>query len=253
MGRRRRIGNVAGIVALFLLPLLAACAGIGAGASSKVNDVKTLGIISALGARFEVRRVGLTVFNNDLKELPIDSWGIDELVVGRTRGLLARSFDVRPVTYNKAPFTEQASIWNPVSVGDKVRAEASPQGLDAYLVVVPGLSAYSNTNQNMRGLGIVHGGITDSLLSHYFVHALYEVTLVDGHQFGSMGSAIAFIPNEQRSLFAGNFVAGPHREVDETWWPTSLDAASNQRLKGAVVELIDQSLPGALSKVHLVN
>jgi hypothetical protein len=233
--------------------MLAACAGIGAGTPSTVSDVKTLGIVSALGTRFEVRRVGLTVFNNDLKEFPVDAWGIDELIVSRTRGLLARSFDVRPVTYKKAPFAEPASVWNPVSVADKVRAEASPPGLDAYLVVFPAESAYGGTNQIMRGLGIVHGGISDSLLSHYYVHATYWVTLVDGHQFATMGNALASMPNEQRGPFGGSFIAGPYREVDQTWWPTSLDAASNQRLKGAMVELIDQSLPGALGKVHLVN
>jgi len=46
---------------------------------------------------------------------------------------------------------------------------------------------------------------------------------------------------------------GPHKQVDESWWPTARDAASNQRLKGAVVELIDQSLPNTLQQLQLVN
>jgi hypothetical protein len=79
------------------------------------------------------------------------------------------------------------------------------------------------------------------------------MSLVDGHQFKSLSQSIALMPNEQHGLFATSPISGPHREVDETWWPASLDAGSNQRLKGAVVELIEQSLPDTVGKLQLIS
>jgi hypothetical protein len=35
--------------------------------------------------------------------------------------------------------------------------------------------------------------------------------------------------------------------------PASLDAASNQRLKGGVIELIDMSLPNTLQQMQLTD
>jgi len=43
------------------------------------------------------------------------------------------------------------------------------------------------------------------------------------------------------------------QEVDKLWWPTSLDAASNQKLKGAMVEFIDKSLPNTLRQMEVTN
>src|SRR5579862_6519524 len=42
-----------------------------------------IGVIPHVGDHFAVRTVGLTVFGNDLKEIPIESWGLDDLVVAR--------------------------------------------------------------------------------------------------------------------------------------------------------------------------
>jgi len=38
-------------------------------------------VIPLLGDRFVVRKIGVTVFGNEEKEIPVDGWGLDDLVV----------------------------------------------------------------------------------------------------------------------------------------------------------------------------
>jgi hypothetical protein len=54
------------IIPAFLLLILGACAGMTAGGSgSKTEGVRTIGIVSAIGDRFYLRKVGVTVFGNE--------------------------------------------------------------------------------------------------------------------------------------------------------------------------------------------
>src|SRR5215471_18169600 len=89
-------------IILCLALLLGAC--VMPGGLANMERVHTVGIVSAVGSKFSVQKVGITAFTNDLKEIPIDSWGIDEYVAGKTRAMLNRRYDVRPTTHNKAAF-----------------------------------------------------------------------------------------------------------------------------------------------------
>jgi hypothetical protein len=234
-------------LSLFVLLMLAACAGM----APKVEGVRTIGIISAIGDKFYLRKVGFTVFGNESEEMAVESWGIDELMTSKIRAALAGRFDVRPVKYRRAAF---ADAQNTLAIGveslrgETVRTEVTPQGLDAYLIVTKTAAPYGQTNQMLTGLGIVEGfKFGDPLV---YVYTFYSISLVDGHDWTLSRGTFATVPGEP-GMF-GPRLKGASRELDKSWWPTSRDAASNQRLKGVVVELIDQSLPGTLQKMQLV-
>jgi len=233
--------------ALFVLLLVAACAGM----APRVEGVRTIGIVSAIGDKFYLRKVGFMVFGNESQEIAIDSWGIDELITAKIRAMLAGRFDVRPVKYRRAAFAEaenRLAIGVEPLRGETVRAEVTPQGLDAYLIVTKASAPYGQTNQMLTGLGMVQGfKFGDSIVYEY---AFYTISLVDGHDWTLSRGTFATVPGEA-GLF-GPRLKGASRDLDQTWWPASLDAASNQRLKGVLVELIDQSLPGTLQKMQLV-
>jgi hypothetical protein len=74
---------------------------------------------------------------------------------------------------------------------------------------------------------------------------------VDGHDWTVSRGTFATVQGDA-GLF-GPRLKGPSRDLDKSWWPGALDAASNQRLKGVGGELIDQSLPGTLQKTQLVQ
>jgi hypothetical protein len=223
---------------------LGGCAGIVAGNSQKREGIRTVGIISAFDDTFHVQKIGLTVFGNDLQKFSISSWGIDDLVAGKVRALLGKRYDVRPVTYQKSAIASADEAWG--GFGEAIRPHISTQGLDAYIVLRSSGSQYINTNQTLSGFGIVeHIGV------HYFLFSLYHIRFVDGRDFSLLDGAGAYLP-ERAPPFSGA-IRGPHQKVDQSWWPTSLVAASNPRLKAGVIDLIDQSLPNTLKRLQLLD
>jgi len=217
-------------------------------ASAKFENIKRIGVISAIGDTFTVQKVGITVFGNEKTQFAIGSWRIDEFVIDRIRAALGRRFDVRPVTYQKAAFFPQnRGLFgsSTSAIPDAVRAHVSPQGFDAYVVVTKAGSGYGQTNQVVNALGIVDG--SGLLVANISVFALYAITVVDGRQFTVLGQA----SGPQPGFFVS--IHGPSREVDKSWWPTALDAAHNPKLKGTITELLTQNLPQTLQKLELVK
>ena len=235
---------------LCVLLLAGGCAGTILGVPADLQEVRTLGVISAFGDRFQLKKVGMTVLGNDESEFPVAAWGIDDLVAGKVRTLLGRRFDVRPVTYRRSVFTELRRG----GVAAMTREAVTPAAVDAYVVVSSGGSRLGATNQAVTGLGMLEasGGVFSS--NRFLVYALYSVSIIDAREFTSKAVTVALMPGESLvDPMRSTVLRGPHKQVDESWWPTARDAASNQRLKGAVVELIDQSLPNTLQQLQLVN
>ena len=216
--------------------LLSACAGMGAVPSEKVQGIKRVGIISAIGDQFEIRKIGFMVFGNDLVSVPIE-WGIDDLVIARARALLSRRFEVRPITYQRSVF---ASLSGDRALSDALRASASAQGVDAYVVVTKAVSQFGTSNQYVAGIGVVGVFNGDT-----FAHALYAVSVIDPGTFERIGFSVA--PSSSMEIH------GPNRRVDQTVMPTGNDAAQVAKLKGTIVDLIEQSLPEALRRVQLAD
>ena len=60
-----------------------------------------IGVISAVGDQFAVQKVGLTVFGNEETEVPVDAWGLDDLVVARDPRAAGSGIAVRRIAYAK--------------------------------------------------------------------------------------------------------------------------------------------------------
>jgi hypothetical protein len=203
-------------------------------------------VISAIGDKFTVKKVGLTVFGNDEKDFPIDAWGIDPFVINKVRSVLAGRFEVRPVAYQKAAFDTSGNNFS--KIADAVRSQATSTDIDAYIVVSKGSSQYASTNQSLYGLGILEHS---ALGTGVWVYALYWITVVDGHNFSVIANSSAF-PLDQ-TVLSFDVIKGPSRKLDESWMPATLDAAQNTRLKSVVTELLDRNLPGTIESLKLLQ
>jgi hypothetical protein len=62
-----------------------------------------IGVIPVIGDQFVVQKVGLMVFGNEHTEVPIDAWGLDDLVVARVRAA-ALGTVVKRIAYAKGAF-----------------------------------------------------------------------------------------------------------------------------------------------------
>jgi hypothetical protein len=228
---------------LFAVLLLAGCAPAMV-APEKMQAIRRVAVISAIGDKFSVRKIGFTAFGNDLKRFPIDAWGIDPFVVNKVRSVLAGRFEVRPFAYQRAAFDTTGNNFD--KIADAVRAQATSTDVDAYIVVSKGMSRYAGNNI-VYGLGILQGS---ALETGVWVYALYWITVVDGHNFAVVANSPAF-PLDQTMFALG--IKGPSTKVDESWLPTALDAAQNMRLKGAVTDLLDRNLPGTIENLKLLQ
>jgi hypothetical protein len=214
-------------------------------APEQMQGIQRVAVISAIGDKFTVKKLGFTVFGNDEKDFPIDAWGIDEFVVNKVRSVLAGRFEVRPFAYKKSAF----DLPNGASSGqiaERVRAQAGSTDVDAYVVVTKIGSTYASTNQGLYGLGIIDHS---ALGTRVYLYALYAVTVVDGHNFAVLASSPAFPLSEM--VLSMQAIHGPSRELDESWMPATLDAAQNVRLKSAMTELLDRNLPGTIANLKL--
>lgn len=230
-----------------LLALLLAGCAIATVERSQIENVRRVAILSAIGDRFTVKKVGMTVFNNDERNFPIDAWGVDDAVVRTVAGVVGRRFEVRPVAYQRSAFFV-ADNSGP-TVADAVRKNIAAQDIDAFIVVTKGSSGIGDSNIIVSGLGILEG---DSLVMHTTdVYAIYWITVVDGHRFTVIGNMTAWSVGQ--TLTAMSAIHAPNRDVDPSLRPTTLDAGANPKLHDIVLDLLAQNLPSTLQNLKILQ
>ncbi|MBR1201197.1 hypothetical protein JQ562_38075 [Bradyrhizobium sp. AUGA SZCCT0051] len=247
----RRSGRCASFAAVVLVAANVAGCATFATSDSKLQAVKTVGIISAVGDQVTVAKGGLTGLDNGSKSFPIEPWGLDDLIVQQATAALGGRFQVQPVTYSRSAFaTIKDSVFTPANLvrGDPfkqlVRTEVSPQGLDAYIVITKAQAVYGGGHRKVEGVGfITYRTVTESYSQ---IYALYEIRVIDGKTFDVIDKKAA-----QPLGNAGNVpLAGPSRPVDGNF-PISSGDGNDEGLHRAIVDLITRSLPTTLGDMHL--
>ena len=241
---RRMLRSGPGLGAVVLLSglSLAGCAGTGVSPAA-VSKTKTIGVISTVGDVLEYKQVSLMAFTNDLFTTPATAYRLDAFIADTIRKDLSGRFDVRPVKYNAADFTDDKVDYSggPFDSGEKpgivLRKHATPNNLDAYLVIIPTTAPVGNTNQNASGLGLIR---QHRLLFHdYIAHAYFQIWIYDGHT----GEKLGF----------GELMTGDN--VDESYWPFDSETpspAQAAKLADAVKKVIADGMPGVLAELNLV-
>lgn len=215
---------------------------------AKLQSVKTVGIVSAIGDRFTFAKAGLTGLDNGPRSGPIAPWGLDDLMVQQVAEALSIRFQVQPVTYPRAMFaTTEESALPAVNLvrGDPfkklVQTEVSPQGLDAYIVITKAKAYFGGGNRKVEGIGLIR--YRTVLESFDLLHALYEIRVIDGKTFDII-EKLAAGPLDNASSVR---LPGPSLLLDAGF------DEQNENLHRAVVDLVVHSLPNTLSDMHLIN
>ncbi len=207
---------------------------------------KCVGVISTIGRRFGLQKIGVTVFGNELNYVPIDSWQIDNLVVSKISTFLSKSWAVQRINYPNGAFSSLSEPHGLFFDYDEeyrriLRGLTSSMKCAHYVLVANTTSAFGTTNQRIGGLGIVEAG-TPLWQSHY-IHAIYLIRLYDGQSFAVEG--------QERGRSAEEYIptfSGPSREVDKSWWPQS-DPAQSAKLKDGIRSLVERSLDVTMPRI----
>jgi hypothetical protein len=244
------------LVASSLAMIASGCASMDQSAA-RMQAIKSMGIISAIGDDFTMTGTGLTTSAAVGRHASIEAWGIDDAIVARIGAQLGQHFLVQPVTYPRAAFAARDEV-SPFTaakltsgrdnrIADLVRGQVSPQGLDAYVVVTKATSAYGSRGRSVAGIGVLrHVAVFGSSAQ---LHALYMITVVDGHAFKVIDRKTA-LPSGSTELFR---LAGPSRDVDDDLLSAVQNPGTNDQLKAATIDLIDRSLGKTLQDLRLID
>jgi hypothetical protein len=250
----RRSGRCVSFATIVVLALSVAACATFATRQTKLQAVKTVGIISAVGDEMSFATAGLTGPGNASRHFPIASWGLDDLIVQQATTALSGRFQVQPVTYKRAAFAGiEDSPVTPVNLirGNPfkklVQTEVSPQGLDAYVVITKAKSNFGTGGRKIEGIGFITYGTL--LLSYSQIHALYEISVIDGKTFDVI-EKVAAPPLDGA---AAARIPGPSRQVDESLSPAAGDPVRNENLHGAIKDLVLRSLSATLSDMLLAE
>jgi hypothetical protein len=209
-----------------------------------------IGVVSAIGDVFTMKKVGIIVFQNEERTVPIDSWHIDDAVIAKAAAVLGKRLNVRRVSYPPGAFTslngEHPLFYDRGKAFDEIlRNVTASTKCDRYVVIAKAGSRVGSTNQGVDGLGILWSA---SVTSTYMLHSLYAVILYNGQDFSVL--ARKAVSGDGSTFFA--FIRGPHREVDETWWPAA-GAAPSPMVRDAIRAMVEQSLEKPLSELFPAN
>jgi hypothetical protein len=219
-----------------------------------------IGVIPHVGDHFAVKTVGFTVFGNDLKEIPIEAWGLDDLLVARVRAAAGPGVAVRRIAYSANAFEPPG---NPLSrlfrtendFKAVVRTIAGAAGCERYVVVLKAASGLGNTNQAVEGIGIVNWG---------YLFALTSLFVFDGHTFDILKKGHGTIDEQKivpdplvNALLRTNPIHGPSRKLEQFRRSTEPDAVVNwpptvetvMGLRDVTRALLAESLDNVLPKL----
>jgi hypothetical protein len=214
---------------------------------------KSVCVISAIGDTYSLQKVGVTVFGNALDKVPIDAWGIDKAVGDKISSRLAHRFDARRLDYPRGAFAHIERVRSAFSgdnkdfreeIRDAARGIVASHNCDLCIVVSKSGSMYGNTNQALYGLGILDNSnlvFTDT----FYLFALWEMRVFDGKTFAVLGHKRAQGPDMPLMFL----IRGPYRKVDKSWWPAPAQIAQNARLRGATLELLEQSIDAVVAEL----
>jgi hypothetical protein len=235
------------VFAFFLacaMSLPAAAQSTTSGASGSAGCV---GVLSHIGDRFLVKKVGITVFQNEESEVPIDTWHVDDLVAGKVSAFFGKRLAVRrikPSPEALAAFdAPKPSRDGDVDVNALIRTAARPATCNRYVAITKRGAAYGRTKQMIGGLGIVRGG--SPLTTSVDLFAYMWLRVYDGRSFALLRRKAGTLG--QPTFMAG--MRGPHREVDESWWPTSLDIEQDTKLRDVTRALVSETLDATLPEL----
>jgi hypothetical protein len=218
-----------------------------------------IGVIPHIGESFAVQSIGLTMFGNGLKEVPIESWGLDDLIVARVRAAAGPRFTVRRIAYPAnafEPYEKFHLTFNPDSdIKEAVQSIARAGGCERYVLVIKSGSQFAASNQNVNGIGIINRFSLTDRAGVTYLFVLTGLAVLDGHTFDVLKKGVALLREETigdrllSDLVGATPIHGPSRELKDFAWPPAPDTVAGLRepTRALLAASLDKVLPGLLA------
>jgi hypothetical protein len=215
-----------------------------------------IGVIPHIGESFLLQSFGITVFGNELKKVPIESWGLDDLLVARVRAAAGPHVAVRRMAYPAnafATFDDPPPFHNGENDLKEIAQTVSRSGgCERYIVAVRDAIRIGDSNIVVRGIGVFHrGGLIDRFNTDILV-VLTTLYVIDGRSFEIVKRGYGGIADEdtladrlRRSFSYETPIHGPSRELEDFAWPPAPDAVTGLRepTRALLATSLDVALP----------
>ena len=211
-------------------------------AATATAGKKTVCLISEATQHFNLQKIGVMVFGNEFKSVPITSWKLDDKIYGKAKAILAKDFLVKNIPTADAAFKslrEPGGLFRDTAGEQKaiVQKIAGQSACDFVLVVMENASQFGSTNQYVGGLGVLETG--SDVFGHFRqIHALTFFYVYDGKSFELLrynrGEA------EESTLFKA--IHGPSQEIDEKLHASMQAVADDPKTRDIVWRLLEKSL-----------
>jgi hypothetical protein len=219
-----------------------------------------IGVIPHIGESFALQSFGITVFGNEIKKFPIESWGLDDLLVARVRAAAGPHFAVRRMAYPDnafATFDDPPPFHNGENDLKEIAQTVSRTGgCERYIVAVRDAIRIGDSNIIVRGIGVFHrGGLIDRFNSDILV-VLTALYVIDGRSFEIVKKGYGGIADEdtladrlRRSFSYETPIHGPSRKLEDFTWPPTPDAVAGLRepTRALLAASLDVALPRLLA------
>lgn len=230
--------------------------------AAPLTEVKTIGLVSALGDELEVIGVGTTVFQNKEAAIDVSNWEVDEMVLTHLAEKLGERYRIVDVDYDEdAIISEQqkkakAFFGSTVGLNDMFRDQIQltdkvlEAEVDAYVVIVPSPQNWYGLrgNPTFFGPGIYSSSFLGSRNTFMYLGA--AMVVVDAKSFAEKRFS-ALLPaykntGEGHSHFA--------RGLDNELLSADSDQVSEEdqdALKAEFITLMKDSINWTLEQVGL--
>lgn len=212
-----------------------------------------IGVIPYVGDTFLMKRI--VMFGNETKVVPIQAWGLEDLVVARVRAAAGPRFAVRRLAYAKDAFRPVqyarprsfvASMPDLKAIVEKI---AKGGGCARYVLVTRAYRRFSNTAHTVGGVGIVNYGFSAVSRTHLF--AITAILVYDGRSFAVLKGGVGAKDDENvlASALLIDPMRGPHRRLENFAWPPTPEAVMGLRdqTRSLLAESLDKALPALLA------
>ena len=223
-------------------------------AASARSEPCGLGVLVAVGDEFMVKRIAL--YNDHVKMVPIESWGLDDLVFARVRAAAPRGVSVRRIPYSKSlqPSEELKNRFfrdRRAEQVDVMRQATAGTNCERYVLVGRSISKFRQSDVTVRGVGIVDWDVP--LAHKTYVFALSFVWVFDGRDFSIIrqGSAITHREPLMQRMLLGELILGPYSELSQASFPGQPDEvpgnlALREYARALLTASLDKTLPWML-------
>ncbi len=218
-------------------------------------SLKTIGLVSLLGDAATVKKVGVMVFGNELHEVPIPSWKLDEQVGGLVQQMLKKTFRIKTIPVPAEAFDKfNAGSFLLKSYDDELLKFLSgylgTQHCDYYLLVLPAFDRVGTTNQEVGGVGVLR---LESVFNSNpeYIYAFYRLAALDGH----LKPLRAESDFDVKLTLMPDVLRGPNYKMkDGERLPEDANAAiADPRTHRIVWDLLKQSLEKTLPKLFATS